>query len=293
MVRKTAFSDFVILVVLIILTLMCLLPVLNTVAISFSDKDAASSGRVFLLPVGFTTIAYETLAKEALFIRAFANSVARVILGGIINVFFCILTAYPLSKNKRAFKSKMVFMWFVVFTMLFNGGLIPNYLLVTGLGLTDTIWALVLPGAVPVFSVIILMNYFKGIPPSLEEAAFMDGASPYTIMWRIYVPLAKASIAVIILFSIVNHWNSFLDGLIYINKEVNRPLQTYIQQLTFSVDYQRMSSMEAEALARAMKMSGISFNSAKLVVSMIPILLIYPFLQRYFVHGVVMGAVKE
>jgi ABC-type glycerol-3-phosphate transport system permease component len=292
-VRKIVFSDFVILAVLILLTLMCLLPVLNTVAISFSDKDAASSGRVFLLPVGFTTIAYETLSKEALFVRVFANSVVRVILGGIINVFFCILTAYPLSKHKRAFKSKMVFMWFVVFTMLFNGGLIPNYLLVTGLGLTDTIWALVLPGAVPVFSVIILMNYFKGIPSSLEEAAFMDGANPYTIMWRIYVPLAKASLAVIALFSIVTHWNSFFDGLIYINKEENRPLQTYIQQLTFSVDYQRMNSMEAGALSRVMKMSGITFNSAKLVVSMIPILVIYPLLQRYFVHGVVMGAVKE
>jgi ABC-type glycerol-3-phosphate transport system permease component len=112
-------------------------------------------------------------------------------------------------------------------------------------------------------------------------------------MWRIYVPLAKASIAVIALFSIVTHWNSFFDGLIYINKEENRPLQTYIQQLTFSVDYQRMNSMEAGALARVMKMSGITFNSAKLVVSMIPILVIYPLLQRYFVHGVVMGAVKE
>jgi ABC-type glycerol-3-phosphate transport system permease component len=279
--------------VLLLFTALCLLPVLNTIAISFSDKDAASSGRVFLWPVNYTTIAYTSLAKEALFFTAFMNSVKRVILGGAVNIFFSIITAYPLSKSKRVFKSKMVFMWFVVFTMLFNGGLIPNYLLVTALGLTDTIWALVLPGAVPVFSVIILMNYFKGIPVSLEEAAFMDGASPYTIMWRIYIPLAKASIAVIALFSIVNHWNSFLDGLIYINKEANRPLQTYIQQLTFSVDYQRMSSMEAKDLADAMKMSGISFNSAKLVVSMVPILVIYPLLQRYFVHGVVMGAVKE
>jgi ABC-type glycerol-3-phosphate transport system permease component len=293
MVRKYYVSDAVILAVLLLLTALCLLPVLNTAAISFSDKDAASGGRVFLWPVNYTTIAYESLAKESLFLTAFLNSVKRVVLGGAVNIFFCIITAYPLSKSKRVFKSKMVFMWFVVFTMLFNGGLIPNYLLVRNLGLTDTIWSLVLPGAVPVFSVIILMNYFKGIPSSLEEAAFMDGASPYTIMWRIYVPLAKASIAVIALFSIVNHWNSFLDGLIYINKEANRPLQTYIQQLTFSVDYQRMSSMEAKDLANAMKMSGISFNSAKLVVSMVPILLIYPFLQRYFVHGVVMGAVKE
>jgi ABC-type glycerol-3-phosphate transport system permease component len=293
MVRKFNAADALILLILLIFTFVCLLPVLNTVAISLSEKDAASSGQVFLWPVKFTSIAYEAIMKEDQFGRSFANSVLRVLLGAPLNIALTILTAYPLSKHKRAFPQKYIFLWFLMVTMLFDGGLVPRYLLVSGLGLIDTIWALVLPGAVPVFNVLVLMNFFKGIPDSLEEAAFMDGANPYQIMLRVYVPLALPSIAVIALFSVVNHWNSFFDGLIYINTSVKWPLQTYISQLNFSVDYQHMSTMDADALSKALKMSGITFNSAKLVVSMVPILLIYPFLQRYFVTGMVMGAVKE
>lgn len=291
--KKIGISDILIVLILTATALACLVPVLNTLAISFSDKDSAGLGKVFIWPVNFTTVPYEALWKESQFFMSFFNSIYRVILGGIINVALTTLTAYPLSKSKRAFKPKYVYLWFIVFTMLFNGGLVPNYLLVQKLGLIDSIWALVLPGAVPVFSVIILMNYFKGIPDSLEEAAFMDGANPLYILWKIYVPLSMPSIAVVALFSLVHHWNTFFDGLIYINTSEKRPLQTYIQQLTFSVDYQRINSMNAEQMAKQMQMSGLTFNSAKLMVSMIPILLIYPLLQRYFVAGVVMGAVKE
>jgi putative aldouronate transport system permease protein len=200
--------------------------------------------------------------------------------------------AYPLSKSTKAFKAKNIYMWFIVFTMLFSGGLVPNYILVEKLGLIDKIWSLVLPGAVPVFSVIILMNYFKTIPESLEEAAFIDGANPFYILWRIFVPLAKPAIAVIALFSVVGHWNSFFDGLIYINTQEKYPLQTYIQTLTVGIDYQNMNSLKPEEIVKQMEVSNLTFNSAKIVVSMIPILLIYPFLQRYFVSGIVMGAVK-
>jgi len=291
--KRLKISDVVIAILLIMSALICLVPLLNTIAISFSDKDAAAAGKVFLWPVKFTTIAYETLGKEKQFFMSFLNSVYRVLLGGAINIFFIIMTAYPLSKSKRAFKSKNIFLWFVVFTMLFSGGIIPNYVLVQRLGLINSIWALVLPGAVPVFSVIILMNYFKGIPASLEESAFIDGANPYQVLLRISLPLALPSLAVVGLFSIVTHWNSFFDGLIYINNNAKWPLQTYMQQLTFSIDYQRMGSMDAQQLARAQQMSGLTFNSAKLILSMIPILLIYPLLQRYFVTGMILGAVKE
>lgn len=291
--KKIGISDVVITTILIGITLTCLIPILNTLAISFSDKDSAATGMVFLWPVHFTTVPYEATWKEAQFFLSFLNSIYRVILGGIINVLLTILMAYPLSKSKRAFKTKYIYLWITVFTMLFNGGLVPNYLLVQKLGLIDSIWALVLLGAVPVFSVIILMNYYKGILDSLEEAAFMDRANPFYILWKIYVPLSMPSIAVVALFSVVWHWNSFFDGLIYINTGARRPLQTYIQQLTFSVDYQRMNSMTAKQLDRQLQMSGLTFNSAKLMVSMIPILLIYPLLQRYFVSGVVLGAIKE
>jgi ABC-type glycerol-3-phosphate transport system permease component len=177
--------------------------------------------------------------------------------------------------------------------MLFNGGMIPTYLVVLRLGLINTIWSLVLPGAVPVFSVIVLMNYFKGLPNALEESALIDGGNPYQVLLWIYLPLALPSLAVVALFSVVHHWNAFFDGLIYINTSAKRPLQTYIQQLVFSVDYQNMNTMEFQQLQKVQEMSGLTFNCAKLVVSMIPILLIYPLLQRYFVTGVVMGAVKE
>ena len=291
---KIGIPDVFISLILIGITLTCLLPVLNTIAISFSDKSSAALGKVFVWPVRFTTAPYEAILREKQFFLSFLVSIYRVLLGGAINVLLTILMAYPLSKDKQHFKAKNIYMWFIVFTMLFYGGLVPTYLLVNRLGLIDSIWALVLPGAVPVFSVIILMNYFKtAIPQSLEEAALMDGASPFHILWHIFVPLAKPCIAVIALFSVVSHWNSFFDGLIYINTAAKQPLQTYIQSMIFSVNLQSMLSMTPQEIIKQMELSGLTFNSAKLVVAMLPLLAIYPFLQRYFVTGIVMGAVKE
>jgi len=171
--------------------------------------------------------------------------------------------------------------------------LIPIFILVKGLNLLDSIWSLILPGAVPVFSVIILMNFFKGIPKSLEEAAVVDGANPLTILARIFIPLALPSIATITLFSIVGHWNAFFDGKIFINTLANQPLSTYIQTLTVELNFQAMQSMSPSEIIRKLEMSNLTFNSAKVVVSMVPILIIYPLLQKYFVTGIVMGAVKE
>ena len=291
--KKRSISDYFISIFLISVMLTCLIPVLNTFSISLSDKVSAGLGKVYLWPVNPTIVPYEEILKDNQFFTSFLISVYRVFLGLSVNVLLCIIMAYPLSKDTKAFKAKNIYMWFVVFTMLFNGGLIPNYILVQKLGLIDKIWSLVLPGAVPVFSIIILMNYFKSIPKSLEEAALMDGANPFYIMWKIFVPLGKPAIAVIALFSVVGHWNSFFDGLIYMNLQEKYPLQTYIQTLTVSIDYQNMNSLKPEEIIKQMEVSNLTFNSAKLVVSMIPVLLIYPFLQRYFVTGIVMGAVKE
>lgn len=292
-INRTRMADYFILTFLIGAMLSCLIPILNTIAISFSDKVSAGLGKVLIWPVNLTLSPYVEILKDKQFFSSFLISVYRVLLGGIINVLLCIIMAYPLSKSTKAFKAKNIYMWFIVFTMLFSGGLVPSYILVEKLGLIDKIWSLVLPGAVPVFSVIILMNYFKTIPESLEEAAFIDGANPFYILWRIFIPLAKPAIAVIALFSVVGHWNSFFDGLIYINTQEKYPLQTYIQTLTVGLDYQNMNSLKPEEITKQMEVSNLTFNSAKIVVSMIPILLIYPFLQRYFVSGIVMGAVKE
>lgn len=290
--RLTAF-DVVIYILLALFTLTCLLPLLNTLAISFSDRTSAALGQVYILPKNTTTIAYEEMIKDTRYFTAFGVSLVRVALGCAINVSISILMAYPLSRSRKAFKARNVYMWLLVFCMMFNGGLIPNYLLIKNLGMMDTIWALVLPGAVPVFSVVILMNFFKGIPSALEEAALVDGANPPYILFRIYVPLAKASIATIALFSVVGHWNAYFDGKIYINTAAKQPLQTYLQALSAELSMQEMANLQPEEIIRRLQLSDITFNSAKAMFSMIPILLIYPFLQKYFVTGMVMGSVKE
>lgn len=294
MKRKYNVVDVIIITFLMILTLTCLIPILNTLAMSFSDKTSAALGQVTFYPVNFTTAAYVEMFQDNRFFTAFGVSVLRVLLGTTINLVLSIMMAYPLSKKTSEFRFRNVYMWILVFTMMFNGGLVPTFLVVNQMHLIDTIWALVLPCAVNVFNTIILMNFYKeGIPNALEEAARVDGAGPWTILLRVIVPLAKPSIATIALFSVVFHWNSFFDGKIYINSPLNQPLQTYIQSLTVQVSPQTLANMTPDEIIRKMEVSSITFNSAKAFVSMIPILAIYPFLQKYFVTGIVMGAVKE
>ncbi len=270
-----------------------MVPIINTIAISLSDKTSAALGKVFFWPINFNSTAYTEIVNDRRFFDAFGVSVLRVVLGTSINVILSILIAYPLSKSAREFPMRTTYCWFFVFTMLFNGGLVPNFLLVRNVGIMDTIWALVLPGAVNVFNTLILMNFYKGIPKSLEEAAYVDGAKPFYILFRIFVPLAKASIATITLFAAVNHWNSFFDGKIYINTPANQPLQTYMQSLTFQLSLTQLQNMTPDQITKKLEMSNLTFNASKAIVSMIPIIAIYPFLQKYFVTGVVMGAIKE
>lgn len=291
--KKLTVTDIWIAIILVFCGLICLVPILNTVAISFSDKTSAALGEVKFWPVKFNLASYQAMLEEEQFSTSFLVSIKRVILGTSINMGLSVLMAYPLSKETFQFKYKNIYMWIVVFTMMFNGGLVPTFMVVKNLNLINTIWALVLPGAVPVFNVILLMNFFKGIPKSLEEASCVDGASPWDILWKIYIPLSKPALATITLFAIVNHWNSFFDGKIYIDSLDKLPLQTYIQSLIVDLNPQQMALMTPEQLTEHMKMSSLTFNSAKVVVSMVPILLIYPFLQKYFVTGIVMGAIKE
>ena len=276
---------------LLLLTMLCLLPIVHTLATSFSSRAAVISGRVGLLPVGFSTIAYERILDDSMFIQSFKNSVVRVILGGGINLVLTILTAYPLSRSRERFPQRNIYMWYIVFSMLFAGGIMPSYLLIKNLGLLDTIWVLVLPGALPIFNMLVLMNYFRGLPSEIEEAAVIDGASAWVMMVKIMVPLAIPSIATVTLFSIVNHWNAFFDGVIYINSGTKKPLQTYLQSLV--IDQSQFMNMTAEERQRLEELTSKNFNAAKLLVSMIPILAVYPFLQRFFVTGLVLGSVKS
>lgn len=278
-------------VILGAISLLCLAPIWYTVAVSFSEKSAAAANAVSLWPVGFNWSSYEMLLSDQKFFTAFGVTLKRVALGGALHFLMTVLMAYPLSREPGKFRSRNVYMWIVIFTMLFNAGLIPWYIVIQKLNMLDTIWALVLPGAVPVFNVILLMNFFRGIPKDLEEAAAMDGAGHLYMLGKIFIPISLPALATVTLFSIVGHWNSFFDGLILMNHASNYPLQTYIQQLVVQIN--NMSRMSPEEIKQIMQISSKTLNAAKIVISMIPILVVYPFLQRFFIHGIVLGSVKE
>ncbi|MBP3039024.1 carbohydrate ABC transporter permease [Bacillaceae bacterium Marseille-Q3522] len=282
-------ADACIWAVLLLLTALCLLPLLNMVSISFSNSAAAQANQVGLLPVDFNLNSYQLLVEDSQFWRSFMISNERVVLGTALNLLLTVLMAYPLSKSKKQFGARNIYMNIMIFAMLFSGGMIPIFMVVKSLGLMDTIWSLILPGAVPIFNVILLMNFFKSIPESLEEAAIVDGATKLEILFKVYLPISLPALATIGLFSIVGHWNDYFSGLLYMSSSANYPLQTYIQQL--SIDVTQIT--DPNQLKNLAAVSNKTLNAAKIVVSVIPVLLIYPFLQKYFTAGLVIGSVKE
>jgi putative aldouronate transport system permease protein len=287
------FRNVMVYTIVILLALICLLPLWNIAAISFSSSAAVTAQRVGLVPVQFTLAAYDKIMGDNQFWRSFGISVLRVILALVINIILVILMAYPLSKSRREFRGRNIYMNLLVFALLFNGGMIPTYLVVKQLELLNSIWSLILPGAVPIFSVILVMNFFIGIPKSLEEAAMIDGATPFQILTRVYVPVSKPSLATVALFSIVGSWNDFYSGLIYITKIRNYPVMTYIQSLSVNIEELLKAGMNASSLQSVAEVSNQNLNAAKIVIVVIPLLLIYPLLQRYLITGIVMGSVKE
>lgn len=293
--EKAPVRKFVIYAIVILLGLSCLIPMWNVVAISFSSSEAVNANIVGLFPVNATLAAYRRILDDQQFWRSFGISVFRVIAALIINLLLIVTMAYPLSKSDKIFKSRKLFMNIMIFAMLFNGGMIPTYLVVKQLGLINSIWSLILPGAVPIGSVILIMNFFRGVPKSLEEAAVMDGASPWTTLWKIYIPLSMPSLATVSLFSIVGSWNDFFGGLIYMTKTQNYPLMTYIQSMNVNLAeiIQNSSGLTSEQLQSLADVSNKNLNAAKVFVAVLPLLVIYPFMQKYFVKGIVVGAVKE
>jgi len=279
--------------IVILLGLICLLPLWNIVAISFSSSEAVAANAVGLTPVNFTTKAYMMIMEDGQFWRSFSISIQRVVLSLIINMILIVLMAYPLSKSKRNFRGRNIYMNLIIFAMLFNGGMIPTYLVVKNLDLLNTIWSLVLPGAVQIFSIILVMNFFIGVPKSLEEAAIMDGANPWQVLFKVYIPISLPALATVALFSIVGNWNDFFSGLIYMTKVSNYPLMTYIQSLSIDIQDMLKAGANSSQLENIMEVSNRNLNAAKIVISTIPLLLIYPILQKYFITGIVVGSVKE
>ena len=272
------------------LALLCLLPLVHVLSVSFSSSHAATAGLVKLWPVDFTLSSYEFVLAKPAFLTSVGVTLQRVVIGVAVNMLLTVLIAYPLAKETAKFPYRTAYVWFFVVTMLFHGGLIPLYMTVKYTGIMNTIWALVLPGAVPVFNVVLLLNFFRGLPKELEEAAFMDGAGHWTTLWRVIVPLSAPALATITLFATVGHWNSWFDGLIFMNSPDNYPLQSYLQTVVINRDLALMSSTELKSLA---EVSDRTAKAAQIFLGALPILLVYPFLQRFFMKGIVLGSVKE
>lgn len=277
--------------ILVILAFSCFYPLWYTLCVSLSSKAAAEGGLVTVYPIGVNVDSYKLIMGDATFWNSFLTSIKRVVFGTVWTMVVIIMMAYPLSKNSREFKPRNILMWILIFCMLFNGGTIPWFITVKNYGLIDTMAALVLAGSVPVFNVILLMNFFRNLPGDLEEAARVDGAGPWRILWQIVVPCSKPVLATVVLFTSVGYWNEYFQGLVLMNKETNYPLQTYIRQI--SVQIPVGVTLTTEQYQQLATNSNKSLEAAKVFIAMVPMLIVYPFLQKYFVNGITLGAVKE
>lgn len=294
MVRNITFKSklayALLLIILILGTVTCLIPLWYILCVSVSNQVAVAAGKVSLWPVGINFTSYKQIVADSDFFNSFWISIKRVVLGLSITFVTTVLMAYPLSKNNRDFKHRNKFMWLLIFGMMFRPALIPTYVAVKSYGLYNNIWALVLGGSLPIFNVILVMNFFRNLPKEMQEAAYVDGAGPWQILLKIMVPVSKPVLATISLFIIVGHWNEFFLGMIFMKSQESYPLQTYIRQMVVQIKTANLTESDLELLS---VMSNRTLNAAKIFISMIPILLIYPFLQKYFVKGITLGSVKE
>ncbi len=275
--------------ILVVLGLLCLLPFWYEICISLSSNASVLKKEVFLWPVDFSIEAYTYVMNRAPFWRSLFVTFQRVIIGVPISIFLMVLAAYPLSKPKAKFKYRGIYVWYFFITMLFNGGMIPAYLVVVQMGIKNSLWSLVLPGCVNVFNMLLLLSFFRNVPEGLEDAARVDGAGQWRTLWKIYLPISLPVIATVTLFTIVLNWNSWFDGMIYM--ESNKyPLQTYLRTIIYNFDFENLSMAEQQKLAQ---MSEKGVKAAQMVLGALPILAVYPFLQKYFISGITLGSVKE
>ncbi|NOU94074.1 ABC transporter permease subunit [Paenibacillus sp. LMG 31456] len=277
-------------IILFIFTITILYPLVYIVSASFSSSTAVISGKVWLYPVEPTLAGYEAVFKHRLIMSSFLNSVFYTVVGTTINVLFTLIAAYPLSR--KDFMPRNAIMALFVFTMMFSGGLIPSYLVVKGLGMIDTRWSLIIPGALAVMNMIIARTYFQTtIPDELLEAAQMDGCSDFTFVRKIVLPLSGPIIAVISLFYAVGHWNQYFNALLYLKHQELYPIQLVLRDILVQneVDASMITDV-ADQSARDGLRELLKFSL--IVVSTLPVLIIYPFIQRHFVKGMMIGSLK-
>jgi len=270
--------------------LLILYPLYFVLIASVSDPNRIYSGDVWLYPQGITLDGYQRIFNDSIIWIGYANSLLYAVVGTAISVSLTLLAAYPLSR--RDFVGRNIFMWFFMFTMFFNGGLIPTYLLVKDLGMINTIWALVIPGAAGVFNIIIVRTFFQStIPDEMREAAFMDGCSNTKFFLLAVLPLSKPIIAVMVLFHVVGFWNGFFDALIYLNEEAKYPLQLVLRNILVQNQVSSNMMIDVESYAAKLRVTEL-IKYGVIIVASLPLLVLYPFLQRYFVKGAMIGSIK-
>jgi putative aldouronate transport system permease protein len=274
--------------VLALLGLATLLPFLHVMAKAMSSQIAVSLGKVTFYPIDLQFNTFQYVLSQKQFINSFQISVIVTVIGTTLGLILTAMTAYPLSKPRL--KGRKVFMMAYVFIMLFSGGIIPNYLLYKTLGLLNTVWALIIPGIVSVFNILLVKTFFEQLPESVEESARIDGASNFTILFRVVLPMALPVLAAVGLFFAVHYWNGYFAAVLYITKPSLKPLQQFLYELiSQSVSESGATDIDID---RAMNSDPESIRAATIILSTLPILCLYPFLQKYFVKGITIGSVK-
>ena len=280
------FKVFTVTIILII-TAACLFPFLYIVSVSFSGKNPVMRGEVFLWPKGWDLSAYRTVFNNQALMRAMRFTIVLTLVHTVICVIMTVMAAYPLSKPDLKYKTPILL--FILFTMYFSGGMIPGYLNIKQLGLIDTFWVLILPGCLSTYNMSLMKSFFQAMPREMEESAFVDGANDAIVLVRIILPLSKAMLATIALFYAVGRWNGFMDALLYVNDgnmfTIQLRLRMIIQASQVSTLIEDIPEVKNDVIAETIK-------AACLVFSMIPIMIVYPWLQKYFVKGVMIGSVK-
>lgn len=285
--KKIKVFDIAMVIIAIFSIAICLLPFINVLAISLSSNSAVLGGNVYLLPKGLNLDAYKNVFTDKTMIASFFFTVKMTVIYTVISMIFTILAAYPLSKERL--KGRKYFMLVIVITMYFSGGIIPNYLLVKSLHLRNTMWSLILPCMINTFNLIILKQFFTSFPESLEEAAYLDGCNDLKLLVKIVLPLSLPILATLSLFYAVARWNGFQDALMYIDNADLYPLQLKLYQIVFN---NAATGLQEGISSNAQQVTPEGLKCASVIFATVPILLIYPWLQKYFVKGTMVGAVK-
>ncbi|MFI7454103.1 carbohydrate ABC transporter permease [Nonomuraea sp. NPDC049714] len=273
-------------VILTGVVIVTLYPFVNIIARSFSEERYIVTGQVNLIPRGFNLTTYNIVVSDPMFWTNYRNTVVYTVVATAIAMLLTTCYAYVLSK--KHLKGRTFLIWVAVFTMIFTGGLIPNYVLINGMGLTNSIWAIVLPNAISVFNLLVMKAFFENLPTDLEEAAAIDGLNTYGILWRIVLPLSKAVIATMVLFYAVSFWNSWFTAFLYLHETDLFPVTIYLRNLIAGAT----GAESAGAVTSEVTQAAANIQSVTIMLTVLPILAVYPFVQRYFVSGVMLGAVK-